>query len=108
MKTAGYRMLLPHLKRIGINKGERKLRRIMKKFSLHLKVKRKFIVTTDSNHNHEIHPNLIEEMTIDNINQVWAADITYIRLRNGFVYLAVILDLFSRPGSPASVLQTMQ
>lgn len=96
MKTAGYRMLLHHLKRNGIEIGERKLRRIMKKFSLHLKPKRKFVVTTDSNHNHEIHPNLIEEMMIDNVNQVWTADITYIRIRNGFVYLAVILDLFSR------------
>ena len=62
MKTAGYRMLLYHLKRSGIEIGERKLRRIMKKFSLHLKPKRKFAVTTDSNHDHEIHPNLISNL----------------------------------------------
>lgn len=96
MKTAGYRMLLHHLKRSGIEIGERRLRRIMKKFSLHIKPKKRFVVTTDSNHDHEIHPNLIEEMTLDNVNQVWTADITYIRIRNGFVYLAVILDLYSR------------
>lgn len=96
MKNAGYRMLLHHLKRSGIEIGERRLRRIMRKFSLHIKPKKKFVVTTDSNHSHEIHPNLIEEMTLDDVNQVWTADITYIRIRNGFVYLAVILDLFSR------------
>jgi putative transposase len=60
------------------------------------KHKRKFIKTTDSNHSHEVHPNLIEELSINGINQVWTADITYIRICNGFVYLAVILDLYSR------------
>lgn len=94
--NTGYRTLLHHLKRSGIEIGERKLRGIIKQFSLQVKPKRRFVVTTDSHHDHEIHPNLIEEMTIDNINQVWTADITYIRIRNGFVYLAVILDLFSR------------
>lgn len=96
LPNTGYRMLLHHLKRSGIKIGERSVRRIMKKFSLHVKPKRKYVVTTNSNHDQEIHPNLIEEMTLDNINQVWTADITYIRIRNGFVYLAVILDLFSR------------
>lgn len=96
MKNAGYRMLLHHLKRSGIEIGERRLRRIMKKFSLQIKPKKRFVATTDSNHNHEVHPNLIEEMSVDHINQVWTADITYIRILNGFVYLAVILDLYSR------------
>lgn len=93
---AGYRMLLHHLKRSGIEIGERRLRNILSKFKLHVKPKKKFVKTTDSNHDHEVHPNLIEEMTINGINQVWAADITYIRISSGFVYLAVILDLFSR------------
>jgi len=61
------------------------VRRIMKKFSLHLKPKRNFVVPTDSNYDHEIHPNFIVAMAIDNINQVWTADITYIRIRNDFV-----------------------
>lgn len=73
----GYRMLLHHLKRKGISIGETKLRRIIKKFDLQFKHKRKFIATTDSNHDCLIHPNLIQGMTIDNINQVWTADITY-------------------------------
>jgi putative transposase len=92
----GYRMLLHHLKRSGISIGETKLRRIIKQFDLQFQHKRKFIATTDSNHDCLIHPNLIQGMTIDNINQVWTADITYIRIVNGFIYLAVILDLYSR------------
>lgn len=95
-KMDGYRRLLPHLKRSGINIGETKLRRIIEKFELQIKPKKKFVVTTDSDHDHLVYPNLLEEMTIDDVNQVWAADITYIRIANGFVYLAVILDLCSR------------
>lgn len=93
---AGYRMLLGHLKRAGVEVGERRLRGILSKFKLHVKPKKRFVKTTDSNHDHEIHPNLIEEFTINGINQVWASDITYIRISNGFVYLAVVLDLYSR------------
>lgn len=92
----GYRMLLGHLKRAGIKIGERKLRRILSKFQLQFRHKRKFVITTDSNHSHEIHPNLIEGFSVDGLNQVWTADITYIRINTGFVYLAVILDLYSR------------
>ena len=92
----GYRMLLQHLKRSGIKIGERKLRNVLKKFELQFRHKKKFVVTTDSNHDHEIHPNLIEELSINGINQVWTADITYIRINTGFVYLAVCLDLYSR------------
>lgn len=92
----GYRMLLGHLKRAGVKIGERRLRGILKKFELQFRHKRKFVVTTDSNHNHEIHPNLIEELSINGINQVWTVDITYIRINSGFVYLAVVLDLYSR------------
>lgn len=96
LKGAGYRPLLRHLQRNGVKIGETKLRRIMKKFELHIKPKKQFVVTTDSNHDCLVYPNLLEEMTIDGVNQVWTADITYIRIANGFVYLAVVLDLFSR------------
>jgi transposase InsO family protein len=92
----GYRMLLHHLKRQGVAIGERKLRRVMAKFDLHLRHKKRFVKTTNSNHDFEVYPNLIEELTVNDINQVWTADITYIRIENGFVYLAVIIDLFSR------------
>ena len=92
----GYRMLLHHLKRSGIKIGERRLRRVLSKFNMGIKPKRRFVKTTDSNHSHQIHPNLIEELTIDGVNQVWTADITYIRIENGFVYLSVIIELYSR------------
>ena len=96
MPAAGYRLLLPQLKKSGVTIGERRLRGILKKFRLQIRPKKRFVKTTDSNHAHEVHPNLIEEMTVTGPNQVWASDITYIRITNGFVYLAVILDLFSR------------
>jgi transposase InsO family protein len=54
------------------------------------------VVTTDSRHNLRVYPNLAREMTPSAINQLWVADITYIRLRTEFVYLAVVLDAFSR------------
>lgn len=92
----GYRMLLAHLKRADVKIGERKLRNVLKKFNLHFRHKKRFVRTTNSDHAHEIHPNLIEELTVTGINQVWTADITYIRINTGFVYLAVILDLYSR------------
>ena len=92
----GYRMLLRHLKRSGVVIGETKLRRIIERFELQFKHKKRFVATTDSNHSHKVPPNLIEEMTIDGPNQVWTVDITYIRINTGFVYLAVVLDLFSR------------
>lgn len=93
---AGYRPLLHHLKRSGVIIGETKLRRVIEKFKLQIIPKKKFVVTTDSRHDCLTHPNLIKGMTIDGVNQVWASDITYIRINNGFVYLAVILDLYSR------------
>jgi len=95
-KRAGYRPLLRHLKRSGVEIGETKLRRIIKKFELQIPPHKKFVRTTNSNHDCIIYPNHIKGMVIDNINQVWASDITYIRINNGFVYLAAILDLYSR------------
>jgi putative transposase len=95
-KRAGYRPLLHHLKRSGISIGETRLRRILKESGLFIRPKKKFVRTTQSDHDCKIYPNLLHEMTIDNINQVWTGDITYIRINNGFVFLAVILDLYSR------------
>jgi hypothetical protein len=54
------------------------------------------IATTDSNHNHRIYPNLLAEKILTGINQAWVADITYIRILKGFVFLAAILDRYSR------------
>jgi putative transposase len=93
---SGYRTVRIYLGRLGIRVGERRIRRVMKKFSLRARIKRAFKVTTDSNHPHRVYPNLLPELKVTGINQVWGADLTYIRIENGFVYLAVILDLYSR------------
>src|SRR6202049_5075381 len=58
--------------------------------------RRAFVVTPDSRHNLPVYPNLAREITPTAVNQLWIADITYIRLRTEFVYLAVVLDAFSR------------
>jgi transposase InsO family protein len=57
---------------------------------------RKFLVTTDSNHNRPVYPNLARGMALTGLDQLWVADSTYIRLETEFVYLAVVLDAFSR------------
>jgi putative transposase len=93
---SGYRTMLQYLDRRGIRVGERKLRRIMKKYNLHAKLKRAFVRTTDSEHDHRVYPNLLPGRTVMGLNEVWTADLTYIRIGNGFVYLAIILDLYSR------------
>ena len=96
MPRTGYRYLLKELKRSGVNVGERRVRGVLKKFGLQVRPRKRFIATTNSNHKFDIYPNHIAGMSISGINQVWASDITYIRIENGFIYLAVILDLYSR------------
>jgi len=93
---AGYRPMVHYLRRSGIYIGERRLQRVLKKFGLQIKPRKKYVRTTDSKHGHLTYPNLLPEMAVDGPNQVWAADITYLRIVNGFIYLAVIIDLFSR------------
>lgn len=93
---AGYRALLGYLKRAGIAIGERRLRSILSRFQLQIKPKRRFVRTTDSHHPHPVYPNLLKGKKVTQLHQVWVSDITYIRIANGFVFLAVILDLFSR------------
>jgi transposase InsO family protein len=94
--TAGYRRVQVYLRRRGRWVGERRIRRIMKRFSLQADIRRAFVHTTDSNHSHRVYPNLLPGRVLTGVNQAWGADLTYIRVNNGFVYLAVILDLFSR------------
>ena len=84
------------LKRRGWEVGPKRVRRIMREDNLLCLRRRKFVVTTNSNHSRPIYPNRAREMVLTGINQLWVADITYIRLETQFVYLAVILDAFSR------------
>ena len=92
----GYRRITPLLQRAGFVVGQEKVRRILRSDNLLAVRRRKFVVTTDSNHRFRIHPNLAESMELTAVNQLWVADITYIRLQREFVFLAVVLDAFSR------------
>lgn len=92
----GYRSVLRYLRRRGNAAGERKIRRVMKKYDLHARLKRAFVATTDSKHSHRVYPNLLPGRTVMGLDEVWTADLTYIRIGNGFVYLAVVVDLYSR------------
>lgn len=68
----------------------------MRAHNLFREVKRRFVRTTDSDHGHRVYPNLLKGREVTGVNQVWVADITYIRILTGFVYLSVVLDIFSR------------
>lgn len=92
----GYRRITPLIQRAGFVVGEEKVRRILRTDNLLAIRRRKFVVTTDSNHRFRVQPNLAESLELTAINQLWVADITYIRLRREFVFLAVVLDAFSR------------
>lgn len=95
--NTGYRTLQRYLRREnGIVIGERRLRRIIRENGLQAKHVKKFVRTTDSNHDELVHPNLLPEMQVTDVNQVWVADLTYIRVAAGFVYLASVLDVYSR------------
>jgi len=92
----GYRRMAMELKRRGFAVNRKRVLRIMREDNL-LCVKRLFKpVTTDSNHSLAIHPNLAKGLEVTGLNQLWVADITYIRLLAEFVYLAVVIDVFSR------------
>ncbi|MGH9701102.1 MAG: IS3 family transposase [Candidatus Acidiferrales bacterium] len=84
------------LKRQGWKVGPKRVRRLMREDNLLCVRKRRFIATTDSGHNRKVYPNLAGQMVLTEMNQLWVADITYIRLETEFVYLAVVLDAFSR------------
>lgn len=93
----GYRRVSKELKRRELIVNHKKVLRIMRKDNLICRRKRAFKpVTTDSNHNYNIYPNLIKDIKLTGLNQVWVADITYIRLLHEFIYLAAIIDIFSR------------
>ncbi|MFQ5885313.1 MAG: IS3 family transposase, partial [Thermoplasmata archaeon] len=92
----GYRRMTEELRRQGYMVNRKRVLRLMREDNL-LCVKRRFKpVTTDSNHDLMVYPNLAKEMEVTGLNQLWVADITYIRLQTEFIYLAVILDVFSR------------
>ena len=92
----GYRRVGAELRHQGLVVNAKKVRRLMREHELQPKRRRRFVATTDSDHGYPIFPNLAKDMALDGPNQLWVADITYITIATGFVYLAAILDAWSR------------
>ncbi len=84
------------LRRRGWTVNAKRVHRLLREDNLLCVRKRKFVVTTDSNHGRKVYPNLARDLVLSGVDQLWRADITYVRLREEFVFLAVILDAFSR------------
>jgi putative transposase len=92
----GYRRVAAALRGEGRLVNRKRVLRLMRQDNLLCLRKRRFVCTTDSRHTYAVYPNLTRDWKPTAINQLWVADITYIRLRESFLYLAVILDAYSR------------
>jgi len=92
----GYRRVTKELNQRDCQVNHKKVLRIMRESDLLCRVMRKRVKTTNSKHGFPRYPNLIKSLAINRLNQVWLSDITYIRIRTGFVYLAAMLDAYSR------------
>jgi putative transposase len=92
----GYRRVTHELRYRGCHVNHKKVLRVMRESDLLCRVRRRRVKTTDSKHRFPRYPNLIKGIIINRLNEVWLSDITYIRVRTGFVYLAAILDAYSR------------
>lgn len=92
----GRRRITQELRRRSWKVNPKRVHRLMREDNLLCVRKRRFVVTTDSNHGKKVYPNLARKMVLTDVDQLWLADITYIRLREEFVFLAVILDAYSR------------
>jgi putative transposase len=92
----GYRRITAELHRRGFDVNHKRVLRLMREDNLLCLRRRSFVATTDSCHDLPVYPNLARGVTPTSANQLWVADITYIRVRTEFVYLAVLLDAFSR------------
>jgi transposase InsO family protein len=92
----GYRRVTKHLQREGWKVNRKRVLRVMREESLLCQLKRRFTRTTDSQHGLRIYPNRIKGRRPTGINQIWVADLTYIRLAGEFIYLATVMDSYSR------------
>jgi transposase InsO family protein len=92
----GYRRITAELRRRGVVAGRKGVLRLMREDNLLCLRKRRYAITTDSDHGLPVYPNLAATLDVTGTDQLWVADLTYIRLRREFVYLAVVLDAFSR------------
>ena len=92
----GYRRVGAALRQQGVVVNGKKLRRLMREYDLQPKRRRRYVTTTDSDHAGPIFPDLAKGVVADGPNQLWVADLTYVAISGGFVYLAAILDAWSR------------
>jgi len=92
----GYRRVTATLQQQDWAVNHKRVSRLMRVDNLLALRKKHYVLTTDSHHPFAIYPNLVPRLVVNSINQLWVADITYIRLRETFLYLAVILDAYSR------------
>jgi putative transposase len=92
----GYRRVTAELSHQGTVVNHKRVLRLMRADNLLAVRKRRFVFTTDSSHTYAVYPNLAARCTVTGINRLWVADITYVRLRETFLYLAIVLDAFSR------------
>ena len=91
-----YGRVTAQLKAEGGRVNHKRVARIMREQDLRVRPKRRYVATTDSDHDGPIFPNLAEDLVPTGPDQLWVADLTYIRILSGFVYLAVVLDGWSR------------
>lgn len=92
----GYRRVTKALHRQGLRVNHKRVLLIMRQEGILCRRKRSFLCTTDSNHGFKVYPNLTHHFEVSDLNQLWFADITYIRLNHEFLYLAALLDGYSR------------
>src|SRR5271169_5916260 len=92
----GYRRVGAELRHQGIILNHKKIRRLMREHGLQPKRRRRYVATTDSEHDSPVFPDRARDLVVDGPNQLWVADITYIAITGGFVYLAALLDAWSR------------
>jgi putative transposase len=96
MRAYGYRPITKELRRRGVIINSKVVLRLLREDNLLCLRRRAFVATTDSKHRFTVYPNRARELVLTDINQLWVADITYIRLPRAFIYLAAVLDAYSR------------
>jgi putative transposase len=96
MPSRGYRRMTAALQWEGLRVTHKRVLQLMRGDNLLCLWNRSFVPTTDSTHGLPVYPNLAPTVTLTGLNQLWIADITYVRLRAEFIYLAVVLDAYSR------------
>ncbi len=95
-ESYGWRRVRATLRHQGVVVNHKKIRRLMREHGLQPRTRQRHVATTDSDHDHPIFPNLIAGRIPDGPDQIWVADITYVAILTGFVYVAVVLDAWSR------------